>query len=185
MNSLEGVNWASRQCWLGLCLQGGVRMHSAVLGHPSHVRSVPYSPVPASNGRVSLAGSALCLVLWERGRLSAEAPVPLTRGMGLAPPSRPHLAEGKAAPWPAETQGMSVCREQWEQRWALAPALRRGGGKVLDVCVPLSFCLHMLSQLSLSEEELIAPKPRTLDSRDQEGKREMLEFMTTTTLEQT
>ncbi|XP_074419927.1 ankyrin-1 isoform X2 [Larus michahellis] len=35
------------------------------------------------------------------------------------------------------------------------------------------------------EEELIAPKPRTLDSRDQEGKREMLEFMTTTTLEQT
>ncbi|NXK27636.1 ANK1 protein, partial [Arenaria interpres] len=34
------------------------------------------------------------------------------------------------------------------------------------------------------EEELIAAKPRTLDPRDQEGKREMLEFVTTTTLEQ-
>ncbi|NXW49702.1 ANK1 protein, partial [Nyctiprogne leucopyga] len=34
------------------------------------------------------------------------------------------------------------------------------------------------------EEELIAPKPRTPDPRDQEGKREMLEFVTTTTLEQ-
>ncbi|NWW97496.1 ANK1 protein, partial [Caloenas nicobarica] len=35
------------------------------------------------------------------------------------------------------------------------------------------------------EEELIAPKPRTPEPRDQEGKREMLEFVTTTTLEQT
>ncbi|NXK06046.1 ANK1 protein, partial [Herpetotheres cachinnans] len=35
------------------------------------------------------------------------------------------------------------------------------------------------------EEELIAPKPRTADTRDQEGKKEMLEFVTTTTLEQT
>ncbi|NXG68753.1 ANK1 protein, partial [Baryphthengus martii] len=35
------------------------------------------------------------------------------------------------------------------------------------------------------EEELIAPKPRTPDPRDQEGKREMLEFVTTMTLEQT
>ncbi|NWX38141.1 ANK1 protein, partial [Notiomystis cincta] len=35
------------------------------------------------------------------------------------------------------------------------------------------------------EEELIAPKPRIPDLRDQEGKREILEFMTTTTLEQT
>ncbi|XP_031947858.1 ankyrin-1 isoform X9 [Corvus moneduloides] len=35
------------------------------------------------------------------------------------------------------------------------------------------------------EEELIAPKPKTPDLRDQEGKREILEFMTTTTLEQT
>ncbi|XP_056364806.1 ankyrin-1 isoform X6 [Oenanthe melanoleuca] len=35
------------------------------------------------------------------------------------------------------------------------------------------------------EEELIAPKPKTADLRDQEGKREILEFMTTTTLEQT
>ncbi|NXG11034.1 ANK1 protein, partial [Sakesphorus luctuosus] len=35
------------------------------------------------------------------------------------------------------------------------------------------------------EEELIAPKPRTADLREQEGKRELLEFMTTTTLEQT
>ncbi|NXF31547.1 ANK1 protein, partial [Nyctibius bracteatus] len=34
------------------------------------------------------------------------------------------------------------------------------------------------------EEELVTPKPRTLDPRDQEGKREMLEFVTTTTLEQ-
>ncbi|NXJ30384.1 ANK1 protein, partial [Dicrurus megarhynchus] len=34
------------------------------------------------------------------------------------------------------------------------------------------------------EEELIAPKPKTPDLRDQEGKREILEFMTTTTLEQ-
>ncbi|NXC90567.1 ANK1 protein, partial [Cercotrichas coryphoeus] len=35
------------------------------------------------------------------------------------------------------------------------------------------------------EEELIAPKPKTPDLRDQEGKREILEFMATTTLEQT
>ncbi|NXJ84813.1 ANK1 protein, partial [Trogon melanurus] len=35
------------------------------------------------------------------------------------------------------------------------------------------------------EEELIAPKPRTIDPRDQDGKREMLEFVTTTTMEQT
>ncbi|NXJ42528.1 ANK1 protein, partial [Ciconia maguari] len=35
------------------------------------------------------------------------------------------------------------------------------------------------------EEELIAPKPRTPDPRDQEGKRDMLAFVTTTTLEQT
>ncbi|NXY19773.1 ANK1 protein, partial [Atrichornis clamosus] len=35
------------------------------------------------------------------------------------------------------------------------------------------------------EEELIAPKPKTPDLRDQECKREILEFMTTTTLEQT
>ncbi|NXH99934.1 ANK1 protein, partial [Pachycephala philippinensis] len=35
------------------------------------------------------------------------------------------------------------------------------------------------------EEELIAPKRKTPDLRDQEGKREILEFMTTTTLEQT
>ncbi|NXU19042.1 ANK1 protein, partial [Pardalotus punctatus] len=34
------------------------------------------------------------------------------------------------------------------------------------------------------EEELIAPKPKTPDLGDQEGKREILEFMTTTTLEQ-
>ncbi|KAF1611952.1 UNVERIFIED_CONTAM: Ankyrin-1, partial [Eudyptes robustus] len=34
------------------------------------------------------------------------------------------------------------------------------------------------------EEELIAPKPRTPDPRDQAGKRDMLEFVTTTTLEQ-
>ncbi|NXN33520.1 ANK1 protein, partial [Nycticryphes semicollaris] len=35
------------------------------------------------------------------------------------------------------------------------------------------------------EEELIAPKPRTFDPRGQEGRREMLEFVTTMTLEQT
>ncbi|NXP46030.1 ANK1 protein, partial [Heliornis fulica] len=35
------------------------------------------------------------------------------------------------------------------------------------------------------EEELVASKPRTPDLRDQDGKREVLEFMTTTTLEQT
>ncbi|NWT31368.1 ANK1 protein, partial [Cardinalis cardinalis] len=35
------------------------------------------------------------------------------------------------------------------------------------------------------EEELIAPKPKTPDLREQEGKRELLEFMATTTLEQT
>ncbi|XP_050838767.1 ankyrin-1 isoform X2 [Serinus canaria] len=35
------------------------------------------------------------------------------------------------------------------------------------------------------EEELIAPKPKTPDLRDQEGKRELLEFVTTTTLERT
>ncbi|NWS74850.1 ANK1 protein, partial [Crotophaga sulcirostris] len=35
------------------------------------------------------------------------------------------------------------------------------------------------------EEELITPKPRTPDPRDQEGKKEMQEFMTMTTMEQT
>uniref|UniRef100_A0A8C4UTB1 Ankyrin-1 n=1 Tax=Falco tinnunculus TaxID=100819 RepID=A0A8C4UTB1_FALTI len=35
------------------------------------------------------------------------------------------------------------------------------------------------------EEELITPKPRTADARDQESKKEMLEFVTMTTLEQT
>ncbi|KAK2513196.1 Ank1 [Columba guinea] len=35
------------------------------------------------------------------------------------------------------------------------------------------------------EEELVAPKPKTPEPRDQEGKREMLEFVTMTTLEQT
>lgn len=49
----------------------------------------------------------------------------------------------------------------------------------------MSLCLCLLSQLSVSEEELIAPTPRTPDPRDQDGKRETLEFMTTTTLEQT
>ncbi|NXL32664.1 ANK1 protein, partial [Glaucidium brasilianum] len=34
------------------------------------------------------------------------------------------------------------------------------------------------------EEELVAPKPRTPDPRDQDDKREMLEFVTTMTLEQ-
>lgn len=55
----------------------------------------------------------------------------------------------------------------------------------MDICIPLSICLCLLSQLLVSEEELIAPKPKTPDLRDQEGKREILEFMTTATLEQT
>nr|XP_021391579.1 ankyrin-1 isoform X6 [Lonchura striata domestica] len=38
--------------------------------------------------------------------------------------------------------------------------------------------------VTVMEEELIAPKPKTPDVRDQEGKREILEFMTTTTMEQ-
>lgn len=59
-----------------------------------------------------------------------------------------------------------------------------GWGQGLDICIPLSICLCLLSQLLVSEEELIAPKPKTPDLRDQEGKREILEFMTTTTLEQ-
>lgn len=37
----------------------------------------------------------------------------------------------------------------------------------------------------VSEEELIPLKPKTPDLRDQEGKREIVEFMTITTLEQT
>ncbi|XP_039572051.1 ankyrin-1 isoform X2 [Passer montanus] len=41
------------------------------------------------------------------------------------------------------------------------------------------------AHVTVMEEELIAPKPKTPDLREQEGKREMLEFMTTTTLEQT
>ncbi|XP_056364801.1 ankyrin-1 isoform X1 [Oenanthe melanoleuca] len=41
------------------------------------------------------------------------------------------------------------------------------------------------AHVTVMEEELIAPKPKTADLRDQEGKREILEFMTTTTLEQT
>ncbi|XP_030145877.1 ankyrin-1 isoform X7 [Taeniopygia guttata] len=40
------------------------------------------------------------------------------------------------------------------------------------------------AHVTVMEEELIAPKPKTPDLRDQEGKREILEFMTTTTLEQ-
>uniref|UniRef100_A0A8C3JW72 Ankyrin-1 n=1 Tax=Calidris pygmaea TaxID=425635 RepID=A0A8C3JW72_9CHAR len=40
------------------------------------------------------------------------------------------------------------------------------------------------AHVTVLEDELITPKPRTLDPRDQEGKREMLEFVTTTTLEQ-
>lgn len=60
-----------------------------------------------------------------------------------------------------------------------------GWGQGLDFCVPLCVCLCLLSQLLVSEEELIALKPKTPDLRDQEGKRDILEFMTTTTLEQT
>uniref|UniRef100_A0A8C3RGG0 Ankyrin-1 n=1 Tax=Cyanoderma ruficeps TaxID=181631 RepID=A0A8C3RGG0_9PASS len=41
------------------------------------------------------------------------------------------------------------------------------------------------AHVTVMEEELIAPKPKTPDLRDQEGKREILEFMTTTTLEPT
>ncbi|XP_051668038.1 ankyrin-1 isoform X10 [Manacus candei] len=41
------------------------------------------------------------------------------------------------------------------------------------------------AHVTVMEEELMAPKPRTADLRDQEGKKEILEFMTTTTLEQT
>ncbi|XP_071655542.1 ankyrin-1 isoform X10 [Patagioenas fasciata] len=41
------------------------------------------------------------------------------------------------------------------------------------------------AHVTVMEEELIAPKPKTPEPRDQEGKREMLEFVTTTTLEQT
>ncbi|KAM4756305.1 ankyrin-1 isoform 6-T6 [Cyanocitta cristata] len=41
------------------------------------------------------------------------------------------------------------------------------------------------AHVTVMEEELIAPKPKTPDLRDQEGKREILEFMTTATLEQT
>ncbi|XP_075031011.1 ankyrin-1 isoform X3 [Calonectris borealis] len=41
------------------------------------------------------------------------------------------------------------------------------------------------AHVTVMEEELIAPKPRTPDPRDQEGKGEMLEFVTTMTLEQT
>ncbi|XP_026718794.1 ankyrin-1 isoform X13 [Athene cunicularia] len=40
------------------------------------------------------------------------------------------------------------------------------------------------AHVTVMEEELVAPKPRTPDPRDQEGKREMLEFVTTMTLEQ-
>ncbi|XP_075580240.1 ankyrin-1 isoform X2 [Pelecanus crispus] len=41
------------------------------------------------------------------------------------------------------------------------------------------------AHVTVMEEELNAPKPRTPDPRDQEDKREMLEFGATTTLEQT
>ncbi|XP_074708530.1 ankyrin-1 isoform X7 [Strix uralensis] len=40
------------------------------------------------------------------------------------------------------------------------------------------------AHVTVMEEELVAPKPRMPDARDQEGKREMLEFVTTMTLEQ-
>ncbi|XP_042742206.1 ankyrin-1 isoform X7 [Lagopus leucura] len=41
------------------------------------------------------------------------------------------------------------------------------------------------AHVTVMEEELIAPKPRTPEPREQEVKREMLEFVTVTTLEQT
>ncbi|XP_030820004.1 ankyrin-1 isoform X1 [Camarhynchus parvulus] len=41
------------------------------------------------------------------------------------------------------------------------------------------------AHVTVMEEELVAPKPKTPDLREQEGKRELLEFMATTTLEQT
>ncbi|XP_075592979.1 ankyrin-1 isoform X7 [Balearica regulorum gibbericeps] len=41
------------------------------------------------------------------------------------------------------------------------------------------------AHVTVMEEELIAPKPRTPSPRDQEGKREVLEFVATATLEQT
>ncbi|XP_054030912.1 ankyrin-1 isoform X3 [Dryobates pubescens] len=41
------------------------------------------------------------------------------------------------------------------------------------------------AHVTVMEEELIAPKPRTPDPRDLEGRREMVEFVTTTTLEPT
>ncbi|XP_058715370.1 ankyrin-1 isoform X10 [Poecile atricapillus] len=41
------------------------------------------------------------------------------------------------------------------------------------------------AHVTVMEEELIAPKPKTPDLGDQEGKRERLEFMTTAILEQT
>ncbi|KAM6106739.1 ankyrin-1-like [Pterocles gutturalis] len=40
------------------------------------------------------------------------------------------------------------------------------------------------AHVTVMEEELMAPKPRTPDPRDQEGKKEMLEFVMMTTLEQ-
>ncbi|XP_064353830.1 ankyrin-1 isoform X2 [Dromaius novaehollandiae] len=40
------------------------------------------------------------------------------------------------------------------------------------------------AHVTVMEEELIAPTPKTLDAGDQEGKREVLEFVTETTLEQ-
>ncbi|XP_032304796.1 ankyrin-1 isoform X6 [Coturnix japonica] len=41
------------------------------------------------------------------------------------------------------------------------------------------------AHVTVMEEELMAPKPRTPEPREQEGKREVLEFVTVTTLEQT
>ncbi|XP_069733469.1 ankyrin-1 isoform X6 [Phaenicophaeus curvirostris] len=41
------------------------------------------------------------------------------------------------------------------------------------------------AHVTVMEEELITPKSRTPDRKDQEGKKEVLEFMTMTTLEQT
>ncbi|XP_065603240.1 ankyrin-1 isoform X6 [Cyrtonyx montezumae] len=41
------------------------------------------------------------------------------------------------------------------------------------------------AHVTVMEEELIAPKPRTPEPREQEGKRETVEFVTVTTLEQT
>lgn len=144
-------------------------MHLTMLVSPSRGPSPAYACLQCPVVRCPQQALLCVWVPWKRGQLAAEAPNSYHSSCPTNQQLRP-LSEGK---FPTRL-GMNVCGQWWEQGW----------GQRLSFCAPLSSCLCMLSQLLVSEEELIAPKPRTPEPRDQEGKREMLELVTRMTLEQ-